>query len=129
MRYRPRRELIGQAIRLASESEKGRGVITLNAEDPVNSISVDAALLIIKKVEYYRELYRNHKVDLRGLVAYVVYTTGYDSGRRRAYHLAIMRYYNLIWQYVSRIRRLRKMPREIRPLRKPRPVPPLALVG
>lgn len=126
MRYRPRRTLIEQALLLAQDSEKGRPIVLADENIPGNSVSIDAALLIIMKVEYFRgkSVRRECGDDLRALVHQVTRSTGFDPGRRYAYELVIMRYYNLLSQFAQRLRRRRKERR-----RKERKAPELVLTS
>jgi hypothetical protein len=138
MWFRPRRTLVAEAIHLAHVSEKGRGIVIIDYENPVNSVCIDTALLIIKKTQHLREKdERRRRADrsgerenLRHLVAHAAGATGLDSGRRYAYELVLMRYYGLIKQYQERIRKLRGLPPKQRSsLGKASSLPTLALTG
>lgn len=129
--FRIRRHLVANAILKAKKSEKGRSLITI---EPLEGISVDGALLILKSVENVRDRhqsdsgYRPVGNDLRQLVESVVYRTGFDSGRRRAYVLVSMQYYRFLRDYTQTMQEFRNRPRAARPPIRREP-PLLVLVG
>lgn len=129
--FRIRRHLVADAILKAKATDKGRAVITI---DPLDGISVDGAFLLLQTIEKIRDktekedYQRQVGPELKSLVEEVVGRTHFDSPRKRAYVLVIMRYYLFLREFTRTMEEFRKRPRIARPPLKRR-APPLVLTG
>lgn len=129
--FRIRRHLIADAILQAKNTDKGRPVITI---EPMYGISVDGAFILIQTIEKIRDNAEDDQFrrpvgkELKSLVEEVVGRTYFDSPRKRAYVLVIMRYYLFLRLFTQTIEEFRKRPHSTRPPLK-RKAPHLVLVG
>ena len=103
-RVRPRTEIILKGFELALRGKRRALIHT----EPLTGMSVDTVAVVIYRTETLR-LHGQFKGSkrLRPAIQRAVVELGLPLGKRYAYEVVVLAYYNQIWQYVAAVRRKR----------------------